>query len=87
MTGGEVNSAGSPRVLPNAAAVDREVFGHIARTNPGLIRTLLLLLAELTELDELPPELRQALGEHLRRVGETVIARADLPDGGDDRAE
>lgn len=87
MTRSEGGSAEWPRVFPNAAAVDREVFDCVAQTRPGIVRSLLLLLAELTELGDLSPELQRALGEHLRRMGETVIARADRADGGAGRAE
>lgn len=87
MTGREIESEGWPRVFPSAAEMDREVFNRIAQTNPGIVRTLLLLLAELSDLDGLAPDLRRALGEHLRRVGDTVIARAEHADGGDGHAE
>lgn len=66
---------------PDALARDRELFARVAETHPGVIRTLGLLLADLCELDGLEPELARALGEHLRRVGYTVIRHADRARG------
>lgn len=87
MTGHEIGRADEPPVFPNEVALDREVFVLVAQTHPGVIRTLGVLLGELSALDGLAPELRRALGKHLCRVGETVIRRADRADGGGGHAE
>lgn len=82
MTGHEIGRASEPRVFPDELALDREVFVLVAQTHPGVIRTLRVLLGELSALDGLAPELARALGQHLCRVGETVIRRADRDEGG-----
>jgi len=46
------------------------------------VRTLGLLIGELTD-PELEPDLLRRLGELIRRIGETVIARAERLGTGD----
>lgn len=77
MTGHDMEPAGEPVLYSDAVALERELFARVAQTHPGVIRTLGVLLAELSDLDGLAPDLARALGEHLRRVGDTVISRAD----------
>lgn len=57
-------------------ARDREFFTRLAETNPELVRTLSLLMDELPRAD-LAPAMMRTLGERVRRIGETMIGRAD----------
>lgn len=75
--GRDIERAGEPAVYSDVVALDRELFARVAQSHPGVIRTLGVLLAELSELDGLAPDFARALGEHLRRVGDTVIRRAE----------
>lgn len=77
MTGSDIAPGDEAVGSSDALARDRELFARVAETHPAVIRTLGLLLADLCDLDGLEPELARALGEHLRRVGYTVIRRAD----------
>ncbi|MFO7190881.1 MULTISPECIES: hypothetical protein [Thermocrispum] len=61
---------------------DAILFARIAETEPGIVRTLGLLIGELTD-PELEPDLLRRLGELIRRIGETVIARAERLGTGD----
>lgn len=74
-------SAGFPRVEhglhePSDVERDRELFIRVAETCPGIARTLSVLIGELADIDLEPAVLRQ-LGERVRRVGETIVMRAD----------
>ncbi|MGH3432234.1 MAG: hypothetical protein ACRDQB_05295 [Thermocrispum sp.] len=86
MTGRDVGPQDVTQVYPDVVALDGEVFARVAETHPGVIRTLSVLLGELSDLDGLAPEQRRALGDHLSHVGETVIDRANHT-GGDGHAE
>lgn len=77
----EMGPPGEPVVYPDAVALDREVFVRVAQTHPGVIRTLSVLLGELSALEGLAPELARALGAHLCRVGETVIRHSERARG------
>lgn len=61
-------------VNPADVEFDRELFCRIAETHPGIVRTLGVLIGELTELD-LDPDAASRLGDRLRRLGDTVIKR------------
>ncbi|MFO7193333.1 hypothetical protein [Thermocrispum sp.] len=77
--------AGQPstysREFLQAVAADRRLFERIAQVRPGIIRTLLILLGDLEDLLDLPTGVQKALGERIRRIGETVMARADRASG------
>lgn len=66
----DANAAASETV-----AQDRELFALVAQTHPGVVRTLNVRIGEQGQID-LDHELPQRLGEHIRRVGETVITRS-----------
>lgn len=55
---------------------DRELFGRIAETHPGIVRTLDVLVAELRAAD-LDPALMRLLGDRIRRIGTRVTTNAD----------
>lgn len=57
--------------------VDRELFTRIAETHPGIVRTLSVLVGELADVDELEPSVLRVLSDRIRRIGDTLIARAD----------
>lgn len=65
----------------SATARDRELFQQVAKTHPGVVRTLGVLVGELTALESLEPELAAALGERIRRLGDKVIDNARRSDG------
>lgn len=54
---------------------DAELFAAIAAADPGIIRTVSLLVAELAQI-ELEPDLLRGLAEHLHRLGDTLTMRA-----------
>lgn len=56
---------------------DRRLFARVAETNPGLVRTLGVLIGELQASELPPPDVLRAYGEHVRRLGDTIVARAD----------
>lgn len=78
---GRADPPGSPRSRVCGAAVndaidrDRELFARIAEVNPGVVRTLSLLLSEL-DGGGLDPTTMRELGDRIRRIGETSIMRA-----------
>lgn len=61
---------------PSEIERDRELFIRIAESHPGIVRTLSVLIGELADLD-LEAPLQRALGDRIRRVGDTVVMRAD----------
>jgi hypothetical protein len=74
-------SAGFPRVErglhePDDVERDRELFTRVAETHPGLVRTLSVLIGELADVD-LEPAVLRTFGERVRRVGDTLVMRAD----------
>ncbi|MFO7190981.1 hypothetical protein [Thermocrispum agreste] len=54
---------------------DTLLFTTIAQSCPGIVRTLTLLIRELTEAD-LEPATMRMLGERIQRIGEAVSAHA-----------
>lgn len=70
---------------PDDVEVDRELYARVAETHPGIVRTLSLLVGELAEVDDIDPPMLRVLGDRVRRVGDTLVARAARHPGcGDD---
>lgn len=61
---------------PSDVERDRELFTRVAESHPGIVRTLSVLIGELADLD-LDAPLQRELGDRIRRVGDTLIMRAD----------
>lgn len=63
---------------PDVVDLDRALFARVSETHPGVVRTLGVLITELADLDSLAPDLRRGIGDHIRRVGDAVVSRAQF---------
>lgn len=71
--------------MNDAIERDRELFTRIAATQPGLVRTLSVLVDEVERV-ELDPDVQCQLGDRIRRIGQKMIenaARIVIDDEGD----